>query len=158
MFHFPDAQRFRELAREHQLIPVCRQLLSDGLTPVSAFHTLDDGGTACLFESVVGGENVGRFSFLAVKPFMQLSAQRQFVTTTTPEGVDEFECENPIDELRKRLKQVRTAQLPQLVTPDTMSFATQKTCPTRQPTTASCPICRLPSMIAWSSSTMSPRQ
>ena len=69
MPYAPDLQTFLSLADGHQLVPVYRCLLSDSLTPVSAFHKLDEGGCACLFESVIGGEKVGRHSFLAVSPF-----------------------------------------------------------------------------------------
>ena len=65
MSYFPDIDTFRRLAGDYQLVPVCRRLVSDTLTPVTAFYMLDDGGSACLFESVVGGEKVGRYSFLA---------------------------------------------------------------------------------------------
>ena len=65
MPHLPDFETFQRLADGHQLVPVYRQLLSDALTPVSAFHQLDRGGHAFLFESVIGGEKVGRYSFLA---------------------------------------------------------------------------------------------
>ncbi len=41
------------------LVPVYRRLVCDSLTPVSAFHKIDSGRCACLFESVVGGEKVG---------------------------------------------------------------------------------------------------
>ena len=47
------------------------------LTPVSAFHKLDRGPCACLFESVIGGEKVGRYSFLAADPFLQIEARGQ---------------------------------------------------------------------------------
>jgi len=57
--HYPDLTTFRQLARDHQLIPVYRRLVSDTLTPVTAFHKIDTGGSACLFESVIGGEKVG---------------------------------------------------------------------------------------------------
>jgi anthranilate synthase component 1 len=60
--HLPDYESFARLAVGHQLVPVYRRLLSDALTPVTAFHLLDAGGQACLFESVVGGEKVGRYS------------------------------------------------------------------------------------------------
>ena len=55
MSHFPDFATFSRLAQDHQLIPVYRRLVSDTLTPVSAFHKIDSGGSACLFESVIGG-------------------------------------------------------------------------------------------------------
>ncbi|MEM6687900.1 MAG: anthranilate synthase component I [Planctomycetota bacterium] len=57
-----------QLAREFDFVPVHRRLLSDTLTPVTAFRLLDDGGPGCLFESVIGGEKVGRYSILASKP------------------------------------------------------------------------------------------
>ncbi|GIW97620.1 MAG: hypothetical protein KatS3mg111_0953 [Pirellulaceae bacterium] len=67
--HLPSFSRFAELARDHDLVPLYRRLLSDSLTPVSAFRLLDDGeSSACLFESVIGGEKVGRYSFIALHP------------------------------------------------------------------------------------------
>ena len=56
------------------LVPVYRRLVCDSLTPVSAFHKIDSGRCACLFESVVGGEKVGRYSFLAADPFFEIEA------------------------------------------------------------------------------------
>ena len=70
----PDFTTFCEQAAEHDFVPVHRRLLSDALTPVTAFRLLDDGGPACLFESVVGGEKVGRYSFLAVSPISRFRA------------------------------------------------------------------------------------
>ncbi len=67
--HCPDFEAFRKLATDGKLVPVYRRLVCDSLTPVSAFHKIDSGRCACLFESVVGGEKVGRYSFLAADPF-----------------------------------------------------------------------------------------
>ncbi len=43
-------------------------------TPIGAFLRLDDGGPAYLLESVEGGERLGRYSFLGVRPrsFLEL--------------------------------------------------------------------------------------
>src|SRR5262245_12346367 len=49
MPHLPDFETFRSLTDGHQLVPVYRRLLSDALTPVTAFHLLDRGEHACLF-------------------------------------------------------------------------------------------------------------
>ena len=81
MPHLPDFAAFQRLADGHKLVPVYRRLLSDALTPVSAFHLLDRGSHACLFESVIGGEKVGRYSFLAFDPFLELIARGTQVTT-----------------------------------------------------------------------------
>ena len=83
---FPDYKKFCEIADAHDAIPVTRRLLSDALTPVSAFRRIDDGGTACLFESVIGGENVGRYSFLAMDPQVQVAASANRVTVSEVSG------------------------------------------------------------------------
>ena len=84
--HTPHANDFAELAVEHDFVPVYRRLLSDTLTPVTAFRLLDDGGPACLFESVIGGEKVGRYSFLAANPVRRFSATRQKIEVTELPG------------------------------------------------------------------------
>ena len=80
MQYFPTNEEFQSLAESGKMVPVYRRLLSDSLTPVSAFQKLDDGENACLFESVIGGEKVGRYSFLAVDPFLQIRASGNQVT------------------------------------------------------------------------------
>ena len=77
--HYPTLPQFRELAQGVQLVPVYRRMISDSLTPVTAFHKLDSGPSACLFESVVGGEKVGRYSFLTSGPFLRIEATRNQV-------------------------------------------------------------------------------
>jgi anthranilate synthase component I len=70
----PDFDAFARLADRYDFVPVFRKLLSDTLTPVTAFGCLDHGGPACLFESVIGGEKVGRYSFLAADPIKRVYA------------------------------------------------------------------------------------
>ena len=43
MTHYPDAATFEALSERFDLIPVYRRLYSDTMTPVTAFHRLDDG-------------------------------------------------------------------------------------------------------------------
>jgi len=110
--HYPDLDTFRKLAQEAELVPVYRRLVSDALTPVTAFHKIDAGRCACLFESVIGGEKVGRYSFLATEPFFEIEARDNHVSTTSHSGVsagdcaavaEQFECDNPLNELRRRV-------------------------------------------------------
>ena len=114
MAHYPDLATFSKLSAEAEYVPVYRRLLSDVLTPVSAFHKIDDGGAACLFESVVGGEKVGRYSFLAAEPFILLSAHDRDVTVTDSTGERRFKADNPLEVLRERVQAVRVAKLPEL--------------------------------------------
>src|SRR5947209_5289035 len=80
MRHRPPFEEFAALARGASLVPVYRQLVGDTLTPVSAFCKVQEEGPAFLFESVVGGERLGRYSFLGAGPFLQLQARDRAVT------------------------------------------------------------------------------
>ncbi|MGY8767901.1 MAG: anthranilate synthase component I [Pirellulales bacterium] len=111
MAHFPEIDTFSALASQNDYVPVYRILIGDPMTPVSAFHQLDDGGPACLFESVVGGEKVGRYSFLGFNPELNLSATRNVVTVEQDGEKESFTADNPLDELRKRTSAVKVAQI-----------------------------------------------
>lgn len=102
----PDLETFTKAAAEFEFVPVYRRLLSDSLTPVSAFELLDDGRSACLFESVVGGEKVGRFSFLAIAPIFRIAAYgTRVVQTDLSSGHEETsEQADPLDFFRKLLR------------------------------------------------------
>ncbi len=111
----PDYDTFVRLAEQYDWVPVARRLLCDSLTPVSAFHRLDTGGCACLFESVIGGEKVGRHSFLAVDPFLELTAHGNRVTVRSAGGPpEEIPCDDPLEALRERLSNVRVAPVREL--------------------------------------------
>jgi anthranilate synthase component 1 len=114
MAHYPDYATFSRLAAKADYVPVYRRVLSDVLTPVSAFHKIDDGGSACLFESVVGGEKVGRYSFLAAEPFMLLEAFDRDIRVTRGGRQERVKSENPLQVLRSRVEEIRVAKLPEL--------------------------------------------
>jgi anthranilate synthase component 1 len=64
-------EEFVELSRRGTFVPVCREIMADLLTPVSAFLKIaEHSDYAFLLESVEGGEHVGRYSFLGKDPFM----------------------------------------------------------------------------------------
>ena len=66
--YFPDPHVFGDIADKFDLVPVYRQLLGDHLTPVTAFEVLGRDDHAFLLESVVGGERIARYSFIATSP------------------------------------------------------------------------------------------
>jgi anthranilate synthase component 1 len=84
---------FAAHAQRGSFVPVCKEILADLLTPVSAFLKIaEHSDYAFLFESVEGGEHVGRYSFLGKDPFLilravgdQTIADRAGTTTTTAE-------------------------------------------------------------------------
>jgi len=114
MPHLPDYDTIARLAQDHTAIPLYRRLVSDTLTPVTAFHKLDQGGPAGLFESVIGGEKVGRYSILAFQPYLHLRAAGKEVTVSSPEGGRTFSSDDPIDELKQLIVAERGANLPEL--------------------------------------------
>jgi len=114
MTHFPEFATFEKLAGGVQLVPVYRRLLGDTLTPVSAFHKLDAGPFASLFESVIGGEKVGRYSFLAADPFLWIEARQNEVTVTSASGTQTFNSPDPLSELKRRVDAIRSATLDEL--------------------------------------------
>ena len=69
----PDYKEFSRLAREATLVPVVKSVMADLLTPVSAFLAISRGEQdAFLLESVERGEQIGRYTFLGARPYMQL--------------------------------------------------------------------------------------
>ena len=67
-------------------------------TPVGAFLRLDDGGPAYLLESVEGGERLGRYSFLGVRPRRLLQVRDgQAAVQTRPVELTEFDASLPIE-------------------------------------------------------------
>jgi len=64
----PTLEQFLELARQGNLVPVTRKLLADIETPLSAYRKIRGAGESFLFESVEGGEHLGRYSFVGCNP------------------------------------------------------------------------------------------
>jgi anthranilate synthase component 1 len=64
----PAKDEFLKLAGLGNLIPVTRRILADFETPLSAYHKIRGQGESFLFESVEGGEHVGRYSFVGCNP------------------------------------------------------------------------------------------
>jgi anthranilate synthase component 1 len=69
----PVRAEFLRLARAHTLVPVYRRLTADVETPVTAFLRLAADEPECfMLESVEGGENVGRYTFIGVRPYRRI--------------------------------------------------------------------------------------
>ena len=114
MSHLPEFDRFAELAENATFVPVYRTLVSDTMTPVGAFCRLQSGGSSFLFESVVGGEKVGRYSFLGSEPFLRLEAFGNEVRVTLDGSVQRRLVDDPLDELAQLLSEYPAVQLPEL--------------------------------------------
>jgi anthranilate synthase component I len=79
----PSRKEFLALAKSHTLVPVCRTLTADLETPVSAFLRVAWRQRECfLLESVEGGEQVGRYTFIGLSPFKRIVARGREIAIT----------------------------------------------------------------------------
>jgi anthranilate synthase component 1 len=110
----PDFKQFSRLAREASLIPVVKSVSADLLTPVSAFLAIaDKEPQAFLLESVERGEQIGRYTFLGVRPYMQVRARQG--TVEIERGRRREVVQGDIFQVVKRLlREHRPAHIPGL--------------------------------------------
>jgi anthranilate synthase component 1 len=103
--YFPNPEQFKSVAAESfELIPVYRQLLGDHLTPVTAFEVLGRDAHAFLLESVVGGDRIARYSFIATSPSLVYQVYQGAAAITQPgQPAKEFESADPLDDLANLL-------------------------------------------------------
>lgn len=111
----PSPEAFHEYSQQARFVPVFRQLTSDTLTPVTAYQRLSDGPWSFLFESVVGGEKIGRYSFVGSGPFLSMTAWGKRVQIRKADGsVREWQSEDPLKDLDSLLKDYQSVAVPGL--------------------------------------------
>jgi anthranilate synthase component I len=107
----PDYREFARLSRGATLIPVAKSISADLLTPVSAFLAVADGeADAFLLESVEGGEKIGRYTFLGVRPFLRLESRGEEITIERGRKL-ERRTGNIFEVIKELLQQHRPAEL-----------------------------------------------
>ena len=107
-------EAFQELASRGTFVPVCKEIRADLLTPLSAFlKVAEHADHAFLFESVEGGEQVARYSFLGKDPFLVLRA-RDGLTLIERDGVTATEDVPFMDRLRSLMSDYRAPIVPGL--------------------------------------------
>ncbi|MBN1567115.1 MAG: anthranilate synthase component I [Acidobacteria bacterium] len=69
----PSLQEVKKIAEPGTIIPVCKDILGDLLTPAAAFLRVAHGRRRVfLLESVEGGERLARYSFIGWDPFIMV--------------------------------------------------------------------------------------
>ncbi len=106
---------FKQLASQGTFVPVCKEIMADLLTPVSAFLKIaGHADYAFLLESVEGGEHLGRYSFLGKDPFLVLRAGRDGKATVEQAGVTSELSEAFIPALRRLMADFKSPAVPGL--------------------------------------------
>ena len=107
-------EEFVDLARRGTFVPVVKEIMADLLTPVSAFLKIaEHSDYAFLFESVEGGEQVARYSFLGKDPFLVLRS-RGGKTIVERSGVTSESGEAFVPVLRRLMAEFRAPFVPDL--------------------------------------------
>jgi len=111
----PGTETIVELAPEYKVIPLCREIYADVVTPISLLRKLADRSSRYfLLESVEGGEKWGRYSFLGYDPLLRVSCA-QGVVTIERDGVStRIPTDSPLTVLRSIQQQYRSPRLPDL--------------------------------------------
>jgi anthranilate synthase component 1 len=99
--YYPTLEDFRGKARHGNLIPVYKPILADMETPVSAFYKISGDSNAFLLESVEGGENLARYSFLGSEPSVLLQSKGNHIRIDNLRNNQTTErmCHDPLKEL-----------------------------------------------------------
>jgi anthranilate synthase component 1 len=110
----PSSREFLRLSRQHSLVPVYRTVTADLETPVSAFLRIAaDEPEAFLLESVEGGEQVGRYTFIGIQPYKKIVSRG--ISIMVEEKGERREFEGDIfAELKQALSGHTPARLPGL--------------------------------------------
>jgi anthranilate synthase component 1 len=107
-------EEFVDLSRRGTFVPVYREIMADLLTPVSAFLKIaEHSDYAFLFESVEGGEQVARYSFLGKDPFLVLRG-RDGRTSVDERGARTERDEPYMEVLRQLMGELQAPFVPDL--------------------------------------------
>ena len=118
---YPTKSEFVKLAQEGDLIPVSTDLMADFETPVSVYAKLSESGPAFMLESIEGGVNVNRYSFIGCDPKRIIRSYINGNTTITERDGSEKSFPSPqdpltvVEEEMARYKPVKLENMPRFV-------------------------------------------
>ena len=112
----PSKSEFKNLCKEGNTIPVYLDLTADCETPLSAYFKIREDGPAFLFESIIGGEHIGRFSFLGSNPNKVIRIADDEVSITHKSGeIETFPVQDdPLSVIENLMARYRLVRLPDM--------------------------------------------
>ncbi len=110
----PSLSELKKLAEKGSVIPVCKDILGDLITPAAAFLRVAHGRRrAFLLESVEGGEHLARYSFIGWDPFLVVRGKGDSVSIER-QGEISHESTRGFDKLREISAGFAPVQIPDL--------------------------------------------
>lgn len=114
----PDCKEIEALAASYPVIPVCREIFADIVTPITLLRKIAAKSSRYyLLESIEGGEKWGRYSFLGYDPVLKVTLKDHMVRVhhySQPVDDKVIRTRKPYDVLRDILKDYRSPKLPGL--------------------------------------------
>lgn len=110
-------EKFENLAKKYTAVPIYRRLMADVMTPVSLFLKLrEEAENPFLLESVEGGEQLARYSFLGRNPYQILRYEKDEVTLQKEGNVEQLDKTyfEALKELTTRHTEPEIPELPRL--------------------------------------------
>ena len=107
----PSSDEIVKLAEKYTIIPVCREIYADMITPIALLRRLQSRSDRFfLLESVEGGEKWARYSFLGYDPILQATCRNGRVTLEGAENRT-AETDKPLSVLREVLSRYRAPHI-----------------------------------------------
>jgi len=107
--YFPSQEQAMGLAETYNFIPIRMAFMADQETPISIYQKLRRN-QSFLLESVEGGSQWARYSFIGIDPMMILEANKDQITITKRNGEKLQKKGNAIEYLREEMAKYRSPE------------------------------------------------
>lgn len=108
---FPGKEEYLQRAALEKVIPIWQKELRDTETPISIYQKVVEGNYSFLLESVEGGEQVARYTFMGYDPFLIFQAKNGVVWVEEEGRLTESNQE-PFERLQQIVEEYRIASDP----------------------------------------------
>lgn len=108
----PSCDKILELAGDYDVIPVCKEIYADVITPITLLRKLANiSKRYYLLESIEGGEKWGRYSFLGFNPVMRVFCKNDEVTIERDGVTEKTMTKKPLEVIRSIMKEYKAPNL-----------------------------------------------
>lgn len=109
---YPDCDKILQLAAAYDIIPVCKEIYADVITPITLLRKLSAlSNRYYLLESVEGGDKWARYSFLGYDPVMRVSLKDGIVKIENAQDTKEVQTKEPYEVLREVMHRFRSPKI-----------------------------------------------
>ncbi|HKL79693.1 MAG TPA: anthranilate synthase component I [Mobilitalea sp.] len=108
----PNCNEIEDLAKEYSIIPICKEIYADIITPITLLRRLSQiSKRYFLLESIEGGEKWGRYSFLGFDPTVHVTCSKGTVTIDNGEK-KHIHTDKPYEVLKELMAEYKAPKLP----------------------------------------------